>query len=116
MKITYLNASDGGGHVEIQLAALGELTECAKMMPPILKTLKNCQKIVVVGVVVVKVYINCMSHNNHVLARNCWKIAENSSLSLLLLLSRFVLTVYLITSMFPFTEGWLHAQNIGPAA
>ena len=36
--------------------------------------------------------------------------------SLLFLLSRFVLTVYLITSMFPFTEGWLHAQNIGPAA
>ena len=35
------------------------------------------------------------------------KVAE--MLSLLLLLSRFVLTVYM--SMFPFTEGWLHAQN-----
>ena len=44
------------------------------------------------------------------------KITKNSSSSFLLLLSRFVLTVYLITSMFPFTEGWLHAQNIGPAA
>ena len=83
MKITYLNASDGEGHVEIQLAALGGLTGGVKMMLPYLK---------------------------------CQKIAKSSSLSLLLLLSRFVLTVYLITSMFPFTEGWLHTQNIGPAA
>ena len=76
MKITYLNASDGGSHVEIQLAALGELTGGDKMMPLILKTSKNCQEIVIiVGVVVIKVYINCMFHNNHVLARNHQKIA-----------------------------------------
>ena len=44
------------------------------------------------------------------------KIAKKLSSSLLLLLSRFVFTVYLITSMFPLREGWLHAQSIGPAA
>ena len=44
------------------------------------------------------------------------KIAKNLLLSLLLLLSRFIFTVYLITSMFLCTEGWFHAQSIGPAA
>ena len=71
MKITDLNASDGEGHVEMQLAALGELTGGVKMMSPILKMSKNCQNII-----------------------------KKLSLLLVLLLSRFILTVCFIIIMF----------------
>ena len=76
-----MNATDDGGHVEIELAAL--VTSGGHLMPP------NQQ--------------------------NLPEICQKSLLSLLLLLSRFVLIIF-NTNMFPFTEGWLHAKNIGPAA